>query len=80
MEEMKKYFEIYYEGKKEIKIKCIRPLFNMSYMFCDCSSLTSLNLYNFNSNNIKDMSYMFFLLNKNCKIETNVLIILDEIK
>ena len=44
MEEMKKYFEIYYEGKKEIKIKCIRPLFNMSYMFCDCSSLTSLNL------------------------------------
>ena len=32
------------EGKKEIKIKCIRPLFNMSYMFCDCSSLTSLNL------------------------------------
>ena len=44
MEEMKKYFEIYYEGKKEIKIKYIRPLFNMSYMFCDCSSLTSLNL------------------------------------
>ena len=24
-----------------------------------CSSLTSLNLYNFNTNNAKDMSYMF---------------------
>ena len=27
----------------------------MSYMFNECSSLTSLNLFNFNNNNIKDM-------------------------
>ena len=28
-------------------------------MFNECTSLTSLNLFNFNNNNIKDMSYMF---------------------
>ena len=28
-------------------------------MFNECSSLTSLNLSNFNTNNVKDMSYMF---------------------
>ena len=28
-------------------------------MLNECSSLTSLNLFNFNNNNIKDMSYMF---------------------
>ena len=29
-------------------------------MFSDCSSLTSLNLSNFNTNNVTDMRYMFF--------------------
>ena len=28
-------------------------------MFYNCSSLTSLNLSNFNTNNVKDMSCMF---------------------
>jgi len=28
-------------------------------MFCYCSSLTYLDLSNFNTNNVKDMSYMF---------------------
>ena len=28
-------------------------------MFSYCSSLTSLNLSNFNTNNVTDMSYMF---------------------
>ena len=31
----------------------------MSYIFYDSSSLTSLNLSNFNNNNVKDMSRMF---------------------
>ena len=31
----------------------------MSYMFSYCSSLTSLNLSNFNTNNVKNMSAMF---------------------
>ena len=29
-------------------------------MFRNCSSLPSLNLYNFNTNNVKDMSSMFY--------------------
>ena len=28
-------------------------------MFCDCNKLTSLNLSNFNTNNVNNMSYMF---------------------
>ena len=62
-EEMKNYFEIYLDDNKidfcfyynfenqkkyKIKIKCIKLLNNMSYMFSYCSSLTSLNLSNFN--------------------------------
>ena len=31
----------------------------MSYMFNEYTILTSLNLFNFNNNNVKDMSYMF---------------------
>ena len=31
----------------------------MSYMFCGCSSLTSLNLSNFKINNINNMSGMY---------------------
>ena len=32
---------------------------NMRYMFCDCSSLKSLDLTNFNTENVTDMYYMF---------------------
>ena len=31
----------------------------MSYMFNEYTSLIYLNLFNFNNNNAKDMSYMF---------------------
>ena len=31
----------------------------MSEMFCECSSLKELNLTNFNTNNVTDMSFMF---------------------
>ena len=31
----------------------------MSHMFSECSSLKELNLSNFNTNNVTDMSYMF---------------------
>ena len=37
-------------------------LIDMSYMFFHCSSLTSLNLSNFNTNNVKDMSSIFIFL------------------
>ena len=32
----------------------------MSGMFWGCSSLKELNLINFNTNNVTDMSYMFY--------------------
>ena len=41
----------------------------MSHMFSHCSSLTSLNLSNFNTNNVKDMSGIFHDIKKNkCKL------------
>ena len=43
----------------------------MSGMFNNCSSLTSLNLSNFNTNNVKDMEDMFENVNKKCKIISN---------
>ena len=32
----------------------------MSYMFFGCSSLKELNLNNFNTNNVTDVSWMFY--------------------
>ena len=52
----------------------------MSYKFFECSSLTSLNLFNFNTINVKEISHIFDGLNKNCKIETNDKDLLDQIK
>ena len=40
----------------------------MSYMFSDCPSLTTLDLSNFNTNNVTDMREMFNDLNSSCKI------------
>ncbi len=46
------------EGKYSLKVLFKRTIKN-SFIFNKCSSLTSLNLYNFNTNNTKDMNYMF---------------------
>ena len=69
-EEMKEYFEMYLDDNKldfcfeynfenqkkyKIKIKCIKLLTNMSFMFSKCSSLTSLHLFNFNTKNVTNM-------------------------
>ena len=40
----------------------------MNYIFSECSSLTSLNLSNINTNNVTNMEGMFNGLNKNYKI------------
>ena len=42
----------------------------MSHMFYDCSSLTSLNLSNFNTNNVTNMEDIFSRLNENCDVIT----------
>ena len=41
---------------------------NMSYMFSDCSALTSLDLSNFDTSKVTDMNYMF----ENCYALTSV--------
>ena len=40
----------------------------MSYMFYECSSLTNINLSNFNTQNVTDMSNMF----SGCKLLTKI--------
>ena len=47
------------EGKYKLKIIFKQLLKKTSFMFGGCSSLTSLNLSNFNTNNVNNMSGMF---------------------
>ena len=47
------------EGKYNFKIISKQLLDDMSYMFNQCSSLTSLNISNFNTNNVQNMFFMF---------------------
>ena len=48
------------ETIKDLKYLNTEQVTNMSYMFSDCSALTSLDLSNFNTAKVRDMSYMFF--------------------
>ena len=40
-------------------------------MFQLCSSLISLNISNFNTNNVQNMTSMFNNINKNCELLCN---------
>ena len=51
------------EGKYKIKYSFHNLLTNCNYMFYNCWNLTNLDLSNFNTQNVKDMSCMF----SNCK-------------
>ena len=66
------------EDKNEIKIISKTPLNNTNFMFYNCSSLTSLNLSNFNTNNITDIMGMFSGINKRCNLICNDESILNE--
>ena len=66
---------------KDLKYLNTEQVTNMSYMFSDCSALTSLDLSNFNTAKVRDMSYMFYrcsalssldLSNFNTAIVTNM--------
>ena len=50
------------KGKYKLKIIVTKPLINIDSMFLCCRSLISVNLSNFNSNNVTNMSCMF----RNC--------------
>ena len=69
------------ETIKDLKYLKTEQVTNMSYMFSDCSALTSLDLSNFNTAKVRDMSYMFYrcsalssldLSNFNTAIVTNM--------
>ena len=47
----------------------------MYRMFYYCSSLTSLNLSNFNTNNVKEMSRMFFHCSSLTSLNLSILIL-----
>ena len=51
----------------------------MRKIFSLCSSFTSLDLSNFNTNNIKYMSNMFSSFNENCNIITLNNYLLEEL-
>ena len=44
----------------KFKLSLNNPLSNTNYMFFNCNKLTSLNLSNFNTNNVNNMSKMFY--------------------
>jgi len=48
-----------YSGKYKIEYSFKHYLKNTNYIFYECDSLTNLNLSNFNTTNVTDMSYMF---------------------
>ena len=53
------FYKFNKKGKYKIKYIFKDKIKNMSCMFFGCSSLTNINLSNFNTNNITVMRYMF---------------------
>ena len=53
------FYEFKEEGKYIIKYIFLKNLTKTDFMFYYCNSLTNLNLSNFNTQNVTNMSYMF---------------------
>ena len=47
------------EGEYEIKLLIFIKMENFSHMFYNCKNIISINISNFNTSNVIDMSYMF---------------------
>jgi len=62
------FYEFKEKGKYTIKYSFKKNLTNTNSMFCDCSSLSKLDLSNFNARNVTNMSSMFF----QCSSLTNI--------
>ena len=63
-------YEFSKKGNNKIIIKFKNNMTNMNHMFYNCSSLTSLNLSNFNINNVNYMEGIFSGLNEHCDVIT----------
>ena len=55
-------------GQYTINIIFKNPLMDINYMFNECNKLLSIDLSNFNTNNVTNMSYMFY----NCSSLTSL--------
>ena len=62
------FFNFKQEGKYLIKYKFKNYLTNTNRIFCGYKSLTYLDLYNFNTQNVTNMEYMFYA----CESLTNL--------
>ncbi len=60
-------FQYKFQKEKQYTLifKIKKPLENLNNMFYNCSSLTYLNLSNFNTNKVTDLKYIFNGLNNN---------------
>ena len=52
-------YEFPKSGNYKIKFVFYKTFTNLNFMFYDCNKLTSINLSNFNTENVNNMSYMF---------------------
>ena len=62
------FYKFKSKGKYAIKYIFKNNIKNCNYMFYECSSLTYIDLSNFNTNNVTNMSWMFYL----CSSLTNI--------
>ena len=62
------------KGKYIIKYLFNKNITKINFLFRDCSSLTNINLSNFNTKNVTDMSWMF----SDCSSLTNKNIITND--
>ena len=53
-------YQFHVKGKESLILIFRENMTNMSYMFYKCSSLTSLNLSNFNTNNVTNTDHMVY--------------------
>ena len=67
------YYKFKREGEYKIEYFFKGNLKKVDYMFYWCNSLTNINLSNFNTQNVIDMSFMFYnsLIKKNIIIKIN---------
>ena len=62
------YYKFKIKGKYKIEYRFKNKIIKNDFMFADCSSLTNLNLSNFNTQNVTDMNHMF----SDCSSLTNI--------
>ena len=62
------FYKFIQKGKYIIKYSFNNYLTNTNHIFCKCSSLTNINLSNFNTQNVTNMCWMFY----ECSSLTNI--------